>query len=796
MFKNYFKIAWRNMMRSKGYSALNILGLATGMAVALLIGLWVQNEYSFDKFLPGYQQIYQVRRNFNSNGDTLNFSSASLKLADALRREVPEFEYISESLGIGNHGLMVGNKKFYIRGGVIQGDFLKMFPYPLEEGSAAYVLKDPYSIVITRSTARALFGEENPLNKTVRFDNEHDLKVTGILKDIPANSTLQFDFLVPFSYAEATQQWIRNARGGSYDWNSFNIYARLKPGISAYQVASKIRDIEKTEKGNTNAMNSAVALQPIWRWHLYDNYENGKEKGRFLDYVRMFSLIGSLVLLIACINFVNLTTARSEKRAKEVGVRKAIGSQKKDLIFQFLLESVLLCFFAFLLCMLMTQLVLPAFNSLTGGKLVIPYSSWIFWILMLAGVLIVSLASGIRPAFYLSSIRPARVLKGAQGFGKGAQGFGKGASWPRKVLVSIQFSCSVALIISTIIVYRQIQYAKNRPTGYTINRLMTTFLDADLDKNYTALRNELLQKRVVESMTRATSPSTEIYWHSDADWPGKNPGETVEMASIIVGEDYFNTLGIPLQYGRNFTGINDTASVIFNEAAIRRMRLKQPLSQLISWQGLRLRIVGVVKDVLMNSPYDPAEPTLFYCQPGGQNVIIYRLSPQIKTQDAIAELTSVFNKYDPTYPYSYEFADADYAAKFKIETLVGKLSGIFAGLAIFISCLGLFGLAAYVAEQRTREIGIRKVLGASVLQVWLLLSSEFIGLVLISCVIATPVAFYFLHGWLQKYAYRINIGAWVFVIASALALLITLVTISFQAIRAAVANPVDSLRSE
>jgi hypothetical protein len=456
---------------------------------------------------------------------------------------------------------------------------------------------------------------------------------------------------------------------------------------------------------------------------------------------------------------------------------------------QFLIESFLLCFFAFLFSILMVQLSLPAFNSLTGGKLSIPFFSLSFWLVMLACVLFTTIASGSRPAFYLSSIHPARVLKGALGIGKGATG-------PRKILVVLQFSCSVALIISTIIVYQQIQYAKNRPTGYDINRLMTTDINTDLEKNYTALKNELLQKGIVESITKSSSPTTDIWWHSDVDWPGKNAGETVEMASIIVADDYFKTLGIPLKQGRNFTGITDTTSVIFNEAAIKRMRLKQPISQIISWQGIRLKIAGVVKDVLMTSPFEPAEPTLFYCQPGSQNVIIYRLSPHIKTQDALVQLTAIFNKYNPAYPYSYQFADANYEAKFNIEMLVGKLGGIFAGLAIFISCLGLFGLAAYVAEQRTKEIGIRKVLGASVLQVWLLLSKDFIVLVLISCLIATPVALYFLHNWLQKYAYRISIGAGVFFIASCLAILITLVTISFQAIKAAVANPVNGLRSE
>jgi putative ABC transport system permease protein len=789
MFTNYFKTAWRNIIRSKGYSALNILGLATGMAVALLIGLWVYNEYSYNKFLPGYKQLYQVKRNFNSNGDTLTFNSTSLKLADALRDQIPEIEYIAESNGIEDHGLMVGNKKFYIQGAEINGNFLQMFQFPLLRGNVTSVMKDPYSIVLTQSTAKILFGDDDPINKTVRFDNTNDLRVTGVLKDIPANSSLQFGFLVPFSYVEQTNPYVKSDRTGSFGGNSYNIYAKLKPGVSYNQVALKIRDIEKTETNNTNAMYSNVIMQPLKNWHLYSNYENGKEAGGFIEYVRMFSIIGALVLLIACINFINLTTARSEKRAREVGVRKAIGSERKDLIFQFLIESILITFIAFLFSILFVQLALPAFNTLTGGKIAIPFSNNIFWILMLACVSVTAIAAGARPAFYLSSFKPVKVLKGAMQVGKSA-------TLPRKILVVMQFSCSVALIISTIIVYQQIQYAKNRPTGYDIDRLIMTNMNSDLEHNYTAIKNELILKGVASSVTQASSPATDIYWHSDVNWPGKNPGETIEMGSITVSEDYLKTLGIAILQGRDFTGTTDTASVIFNEAAIKRMRLKQPIGQMVTWQDLHLRIVGVAKDVLMTSPFSPAEPTLFYCQPSSKNVMMYRLSPNIKTLDAIAQLTDIFNKYCPAYPYTYRFADQSYAAKFNLEVLVGKLAGLFAGLAIFISCLGLFGLAAYIAEQRTKEIGIRKVLGASVSQVWLMLSKDFIILVLISCAIASPVALYFLQGWLSKYNYRVSIGAGVFIWAALIAVIITIITISFQSIRAALMNPVKSLRSE
>jgi putative ABC transport system permease protein len=789
MFKNYFKTAWRNITRTIGYSTLNVVGLATGMAVALLIGLWVYDQYSYDKSLPDYQRLYRVQRNFDSNGDTLTFLSTSLKLADALRNQIPDVEYVAETAGMGPHGLMINDKKLYIDGGIVGNDFLKMFQYPLITGNAATVFKDAYSIVLTQSTAKALFGNKDPINKTIRFDNEHDLKVTGILKDLPGNSSFNFNYLVPFSYFEQTNEYVKRQRTGSYSNNSYNIFVKLKPGADYAKAYPKIRDIEHTEPDNKNAMLSYVTLQPLERWHLYSNYVNGQDTGGFLEYVRMFTIIGLLVLLIACINFINLTTARSEKRAKEVGVRKAIGSQRTDLVIQFLLEAFLLTSIAFAFAIVFATLSLPAFNSLTGNNITIPFNNVYFWSIMISCLLLTALLAGSRPAFYLSSFNPVKVLKGTMQAGK--------SSISRKVLVVLQFSCSIALIISTIIIYQQIQYAKDRPSGYNINRLLSTDMNVDISKNYTALKNELLQKGIADAVATATSPATGVWWHTDIDqWPGKNAGETIEMGEIITSQDYFKAVGMTFSEGGVFTSDNDTLSTIFNETAIKKMRIKNPVGQIITWGGTPYKIVGVVKDALMNSPFTAADPTMFICYPQPQNIMMYRLSPKIKTQDALTQLTAIFNKYNPAFPYKYTFADEQYSSKFRLEVLIGKLAGVFAALAIFISCLGLFGLAAYVAERRTKEIGIRKVLGASVQQVWLLLSKDFIVLVFISCLIAVPVSFYFLHNWLLKYDYRINIGAGVFVLGALMALLITIITISFQAIKAALANPVKSLRSE
>jgi putative ABC transport system permease protein len=790
MIKYNLKIAWRNIIRGRGYSALNIFGLATGMAVALIIGLWVYNQYAYDKFLSGYQSLYQVRRNFYGNGDTLNFGGTSLKLADALRNQIPEIQSVAETDGGSMHGLVASDKKMYLQGMYAASAFLKMFPFNLLEGEANTVLKDPYSIVLTESTAKALFGNAEALNKTVRFDNKHDLRVTGILKDLPAHSTLQFSYLVPFSYLESTDSWTKQARSAGFGWTNFGVYVKLKPGVSYAQVALKVRDIEKSEKDNSMSVMTNVILDPLENWHLYDNFDRGKPVAGFIEYVRIFGIIGVLVLLIACINFINLTTARSEKRAKEVGVRKAIGSGKKELIFQFLIESVLITFIAFIFSILFVQLALPSFNTLTASPIKIPFSSVVFWIITLCSVLLTALAAGSRPAFYLSSFNPVKVLKSNTHTGNSV-------ALPRKILVVLQFSCSIALIISTFIIYQQVQYARNRPSGYDKNRLMMTDMSEDLISNFNVIRDEIKQKGIADEITTASNPVTTGGNHRDVDeWPGKKPGESVNMGYIHVTSDYFNTLGMSMKEGRNFSGSSDTLNVIFNEAAVKLLRLNNPINQVITYVDTRLKIIGVVKDAVMASPFSPADPTIFMYEANPQNVMMYRLSRSIKTQDAITELTSIFNKYNPAYPFTYSFADESYAAKFNQELLIGKLAGLFAAFAIFISCLGLFGLAAYMAEQRRKEIGIRKVLGASVSQVWVLLSKDFILLVLISCFIASPVALYFLTDWLQKYEYRISISPLVFVVAGVAAMIITMVTISFQSIKAAIANPVTSLRSE
>jgi len=790
MFRNYLKIAWRNMLRSKVYSTLNISGLAAGMAVALLIGLWIYEQYSYDRFLPGYNQLYQVKLNFYHTGDIHTQSGSSIPLIEEFKKSYPEVKYATETDWGGSHSLVTGDKKLNPFGLTVGADFLRMFPYPMVKGNANSAFADPNSIILTESIAKALFGDEDPMNKVLRIDNQFNIKVTGVMKDVPVNSTLQFAYLLPFSFLEETNPGAKKDR---VNWQNYSTpqYVELQPTANAEAFQSKIKNSFAKHDPEKKI---EVYLQPAKNWRLLTQFKDGKPVDGFISYVRIFGIIGILVLVIACINFVNLSTARAEKRAREVGVRKSIGSSRTDLIFQFFTESMLITFVAFALSVLIVQLALPAFNTLVYGDIRIPYKNLMFWGVMAGYVLITGLLAGSRPAFYLSSFKPVKVLKGTVQLGKNA-------TLPRKIMVVVQFTCSIALIISTLIIYKQLQYAKDRPKGYNVDRLVFTDASSDLQKNFQLLKHDLLESRQVVSVTSSGSPMTYVpASFSIKDFPGKKAGESLEMGTTSVSPEYFQTVGMTFVAGHDFADgtVPDTLNIIINEGAAQRLRLKEPLNQLIriGYTKNALRIIGVVKNAIIGSPFYSAMPALYVYNPGWGGSILYRLNPNVKVQPAMAKIAAVFNKYNPSFPFSYRFADEAYNQSFQLESLVGVLAGIFAGLAIFISCLGLFGLAAYVAEQRRKEIGIRKVLGASIANVWVLISKDFILLVLLSCVIAAPVALYYLHNWLLKYDYHISIGPGVFVLSALMAIIITLVTVSFQAIKAALTNPVKSLRSE
>jgi len=799
MFRNYFSTAWKNVARNKVYSALNIVGLAIGMAVALLIGLWVNDQYSYDRWLPGYQQAFKVRFNYNDKGVIRTQKDVCRPLEDALKNDVRGIAYTSPVYGPFPNTLIVGDKKLRPRNLVAGEGFLNIFQFPMLEGSRDETLKDPHSIVLTESTARALFGSGDPMNQAVRifdpvnFDNQA-LKVTGVLKDLPRNSTFQFDFITPLSLL-TSGAWARSAKD---NWEDaiFEMYIGLQPNANATQVEADARMlVKKYAPAVYRAFQQQVMLQPMKDWHLYTDFQNGKAAHGIIDYMQLFSIIGALVLLIACINFMNLSTARSQKRAREVGVRKVIGSSRRSLIWQFLSESLVLTGMGFVLSLILVQASLPAFNNLTRSSIGIPYSNSRFWLIMAGYVPLTAMLAGSRPAFYLSSFQPIKVLKGTIQTTRAAV-------LSRKALLVLQFTCSIGLIIGTIIVYEQIQYARSRPIGYDPNRLVESVAGSG---DFEALKHSVLASGTVSSMTKSLSMATEVRSRCIvSDWQGKLTNEPMTFVMNAVADtDYFGTLGMKLKAGRNFTGKYsiDSSCAILNETAVQRMHLTNPVGTFITWLfpgnfPQRVRVIGVVKDAVIDAPFARTEPAFFLYQPGWTYAYTYRLAPTINAGVALARLKPIFEQYDPSTPFGYRFVDEEYAGQFAFEALIGKLAGIFTALAIFICCLGLFGLAAFMAEQRTKEIGIRKVLGASVSQVLLLLTKDFMLLVMISSLVASPIAYYLLQNWLRQYYYRISIGPAVFIISAFIAMLITLFTISFQAVKAALMNPTESLRWE
>ncbi|HVU99506.1 MAG TPA: ABC transporter permease [Puia sp.] len=789
MLKSYFKLAWRNLKKDKLFSFIHISGLALGMTVALLIGLWAWYMYSYNRFLPGYRQAYQVKLNFDYKDHIQTQSGATLPLADALRSQVPGIRYVAESDWLGQHGLTAGERKLYLRGGAMGADFFHIFPFPFVEGDAATALRDPYSIVLTQSGAKALFGSADALNKIVRYENTHDLKVTGVVKDPPGNSSFQFSFIIPFSYDEQNADWVKQSRT-NWGNHSYPVYVGLEPNASPEQVGRLVHDLQQDNEHPTTAK-IGVVLHPFAKWRLYAQFENGEAVGGYIEYVRIYSFIAVLVLLIACINFTNLSTARSEKRAREVGVRKVVGSERRDLIVQFLAESLVVAFIAFGIALLLAQLALPGFNSLFDVTLQMPFSNPVFWALMIGYVLLTGVLAGIRPAFYFSGFEPVKILKGTFSSGKPA-------AWSRRTLVVVQFACSFALIIVTLIVYQQVRHAQNRPAGFDKNGLVAADVSPDLAKNYEPLKNELLQSGLAASVTKS-SASLDGFAASFAikDWPGRKKDESLEMATTSVSDDYFKTVGMTIKEGRDFKGPIDTMSLVLNEAAVKRLRLSHPVNSLISldYTQVPMRVIGVVQDAVMGSPFQAAVPTLFVYNTGWASAILVRLSPGRPLTDGVKRMGSVFGKYNPAYPFVYHFVDEEYEHKFDAEAQAGQLAALSATLAIVISCLGLLGLASYVAERRSKEIGIRKVMGATPWRLWRLLSTEFLLLVIISCVVASPVAYFLAHGWLAKYSYRVSIGPGVFILATVLALTITLITISAQIVKTALVNPVKSLRN-
>jgi len=794
MFKNYFKIAWRNLLKNKIYSIINIAGLASGMAVAMIIGLWIYDEASANRHFKNYETLYQVMMHQTFDGIRGSQQALPFPMGEELKNKYPDFKGVAMCDWGQPHSLMYKEKKISKFGHFIGEDAVNMFSIKILDGDKN-PLHDPYSIVLTSETAKILFGNEDPLGKMVKIDNQTNLKVTAVVPKQPKNSSLNFDYLIPFQLQEIIYTWVKQYHKTNWGNNSWQVYVQLNDNASLASVNAKIKNVvisHFTDENTLKHIIPEVFIHPMSKWRLYSDFENGKNTGGFIKYVRMFGILGLIVLLIACINFMNLSTARSEKRAKEVGVRKAVGSGRKQLIGQFLSESMLISALAFLFALGIVIIALPYFNRLTDKEMSLQIASPLFWIIMIAFTIITGLLAGSYPAFYLSSFNPVRVLKGNLKAGRSS-------SLPRKILVVLQFASSVILMIGTIIVNQQIQFGKNRPIGYNNKGLVSVNWSDDIAKNFAVIQQELISSGAVISVTQSNSPPSEIYSNNNGwEWKNSLPVEkSVVFSTIATTYDYTRTLGIKLVGGRDFSkDFADSNSVILNEAAAKRMKLKNPVGEMLKWNDKPMRVIGVIPDIQMESPFRPISPLTIIFNKDWVGYLNIRMNPNMSASKAIALMKPIFDKYNPAFPFEYQFADEQYAKKFNYEELVGNLATIIAILAIFISCLGLFGLASFTAEQRVKEIGVRKVLGASIFNLWQLLSKDFVILVLASCAIAIPVAWYFMNEWLKSYQYKTSIGIGIFVVVVAISIAITLITVSFQAIRAAMANPVKSLRTE
>jgi putative ABC transport system permease protein len=786
MLKSYLKIAFRNLLRNKAFSIINISGLAIGMASAILILLWIQNEISYDQFHEKKDRIYEAWNKAHFSGKLQAWNTTPKILARTLEQDYPEVEQAVRVYWDHVYLFSVGDKRLTVSGNMVDSNFLQVFSFPLIKGNAKTALMDMHSIVITEKLAKKLYGDEDPMGKVLKLDNKDNFQVTGLLKDLPNNTRFKFEYLLPWSY-------LRYVGEDDANWgnNSTRTYVMLKPNASVIALNAKLKTIRQRYADSDKE--GEMFVYPMSRWRLYSSFKEGVEDGGRIEFVRLFGIIAVFILLIACINFMNLSTARSEKRAKEVGIRKVVGAPKSALVGQFIGESVLLALIAGILAVLIVQVSLPAFNKLTDKELFIDYGNYRNWVFTLGFILLTGIIAGSYPAFFLSSFQPVKVLKGIFRSSKALIA-------PRKILVVLQFSFAIILIIGTLVVKHQIDYAREREAGYDKKNLIYHALSGDLEKNYELVKNELLESGVATSVSKTNAPVTQGWSDSwDFQWAGKDPNDKTDFDRFSADQDIVKTAGFQLVKGRDFNlkqFPTDSTAVLLNESAVKAMNFKEPIGQLIEDIGIKWHVVGVIKDFILQSPYHPLKPMVIEGARGWFNVMHIKLNPAKSTEANLKIAEGIFKKYNPEYPFEYKFIDEEYARKFDDEKRTGILTALFAGLTIFISCLGLFGLAAYMAQNRIKEIGVRKVLGASVTSITTLLSKDFLKLVIIALLIASPIAGFTMYKWLQNYPYRVNLEWWVFALAGMSAISIAILTVSFQAIKAAMSNPVKNLRTE
>lgn len=788
MIFNFFKIAWRNLLRNKGFSIINISGLAIGMASAILILLWIENEVSHDRFHEKGERIYTLSNRDKFNGQNWAWNTTPKILAPTLKQTYPDIEDFSRVTNT-DFLFTYGEKHLNVSGAFVDTGFLNIFSFPLAEGIHGNGLANFNNIIITQKLSKKIFGNEEALGRVIRLDSNENFTVTGVLKDLPNNTNFNFEFIVPWSYLNKLG-WNDSSWGN----NSVKSFVLLKPGVSQTAFDAKIKNVTIDHTSGDSKATTEVFTQPLEDMYLYSKSDNGKFVGGRVEMVKLFGIIAAFILLIACINFMNLSTARSEKRAKEVGIRKVVGAPKRMLIAQFLGESVLIALIAGVLAIVIVQLSLDSFNLLVSKQLKINYANPWYWTFALLFIVFTGLIAGSYPAFFLSAFKPVKVLKGTF---RAANAL----VTPRKVLVVLQFTFAITLIICTIIITNQIQHARNRDAGYNKDKVVYVNIVGDMDKNYELIKNDLLKKGIAVAVTKSMSPITQRY--SDGwglSWEGSNEDDKkTDFIRMASDADFVKTMGVSLVKGRDIDINNyptDSTAVLLNETAVSIMRLKNPLGVIIKDNDRDWHVVGVIKDFIYESPYQKIQQLIVFGPRSWFNAIHFKLSSSLSDSKAIQMAEQVFKQYNPEYPFDYKFVDESYEKKFDDQKRTGNLAALFAGLTIFISCLGLFGLATYMAQNRIKEIGVRKVLGASVTNITTLLSKDFLRLVVISLLIASPLAWWTMYQWLKDFEYRIDIQWWVFALAAILAIVIALITVSFQAIKAAIANPIKSLRTE
>ncbi|WP_425290969.1 ABC transporter permease [Spirosoma linguale] len=770
MLRNYLKIAFRNLIKNKAYSAINITGLSIGMACSLLIGLWVIDEFNVNKGYKDGDRIYFTRL-------TDGISTSEIMpgpLAAALKKDIPAVEKVTKFTVWSNDFLLNAGQQSSKKTGIYATeDFFDIFQYPVLQGNPSLAIQSPNNIIITRNTAQTLFGRIDAVGQTLRLNNDKYYRIGAVIEDVPANSSVQFDWIVNFTVSE--EDWMK-----TWGSRSFLTYVKLKPNTTQSQAEASMKGILKRYIPDNKEF---PVLQPIGDTYLYGNYINGKPMGGRISYVQTFTLVGLLILLIACVNFMNLSTARSAKRAKEVGVRKVVGASRWALAGQFFGESILLNLVAAIVAVLLVISLLPGVNQVVDKQLSIDFLSPTIWLYLVILVGVTSLLAGIYPALFLSAMQPARVLKGV--FAK----VSAGATF-RKSLVVFQFSLSLFFIVGMLIIGRQMAYIRTKQLGLDRQNIIHLPVEGELRGKMETFRQELQRSNAIRSVTTVGELPIHIGSTTSLNWPGKDAKRDGSVTTMKVGLDFAKTLDIQFVAGHDF-GPADTMNCIVNESAVRMMNLKNPVGTEIN----KGHIIGVVRDFHTSSFHDPIRPLLLTYYPKWTNDFLIKTSPG-KMAEALTIIEQLTHQLNPGYPFTYHFLDEAYEKLYRSETLVNRLINFFGVLAILISCLGLFGLATFSAEQRTKEIGVRKVLGASVSSVVALLSKDFLKLVLLAIVIASPIAWYAMTQWLQNFTYKIDIEWWMFMLAGLLAVGIALLTVGFQSIKAALMNPVKSLRSE